>query len=184
MSSETLQYHHGKHVQAYVDNLNRLVAGTEFENEPLQVISVTAEGALYNNAAQVLNHNIFFSTLAPVATAKKAPTGELLTFINRDFGSFDNFKKEFGDKAKAHFGSGWTWLAIDNDDKLHILSMTNAENPLKMGYRPVMGMDVWEHSYYIDYRNNRGQYVDRLWDILDWKMIEMYFADMRDAVGL
>ena len=172
MSRETIEYHHGKHVQAYVDNLNKLIPGTPYADASLEEITRTAEGGIFNNGAQILNHIIFFDSFAPEAQAKHIPTGRLAEAIDRDFGSLENFKKEFNQSASGLFGSGWTWLAADTDGKLHIISLSNAGNPLRNRYWPLLGIDVWEHSYYIDYRNSRASYLDNLWRIVDWNQVE------------
>ncbi|MDR2085455.1 MAG: superoxide dismutase [Bacteroidales bacterium] len=175
MSKETIEYHHGKHVKTYVDNLNKLIPGTKFEHSSLEEITKNADGAIFNNGAQILNHSIFFDSFAPENEAKHKPTGKLSKAIERDFGSFDNFKKEFATSATGVFGSGWTWLTMDEDGKLKIISLPNAGNPLRDGYKPLLGFDVWEHSYYIDYRNKRAEYIENLWKIVDWKVIEKRF---------
>lgn len=172
MSRETIQYHHGKHVQAYVDNLNKLIPGTAYADASLEEIVRSADGGIFNNGAQILNHTLFFDTFAPEARAQKQPAGKLAEAIVRDFGSFDNFKKEFTRSASGIFGSGWAWLASDTSGKLHIIPLSNAGNPLRDGYTPLLGIDVWEHSYYIDYRNSRAGYLDNLWRIIDWETVE------------
>lgn len=177
MSQETIEYHHGKHVQAYVDNLNRLIVGTPFANATLEDISKKADGGIFNNGAQIYNHQIFFDSFAPESSAKHAPTGSLMAAIDRDFGSFDNFKTQFAQSANGQFGSGWTWLVADAGGKLRIVSYSNAGNPLKEGQKPLLGVDVWEHSYYIDYRNKRADYVENLWRIVDWNVIEGRYAN-------
>ncbi len=170
MSQETLEYHYGKHLKAYVDNVNKMIPNTVFENATLDEIVMKAEGPLFNNAAQVWNHNLFFLSFSP--KAKEAPEGALLEAINRDFGSLDAFKEQFEKAAVALFGSGWTWLAVGADGKLQIISESNAGNPLRKGLKTLMGVDVWEHSYYIDYRNRRADYLKAFWKILDWKTVE------------
>ena len=173
MSKETLEYHYGKHLQTYIDNLNNLIKGTPYENMTLEEISVKADGPIYNNGAQAWNHAFFFNSFSP--TPKSVPEGALAEAIKRDFSSFDAFKEQFGKAAIGLFGSGWTWLAADKDGKLVIVSESNAGNPLKKGLIPLLGIDVWEHSYYIDYRNRRADYVKNFWDIVDWKVIEKRF---------
>ncbi|MCC8035099.1 MAG: superoxide dismutase [Rikenellaceae bacterium] len=171
MSRETLEYHHGRHVQAYVDNLNRLISGTPYADASLEQITITADGAIFNNGAQILNHIIFFEGLAPEAAALKTPAGSLAAAVDRDFGSFDRFREQFNEKAAGQFGSGWAWLVSDNSGKLSILTTSNAGNPLRDGYVPLLGIDLWEHSYYIDYRNRRAEYLDNIWRIVDWEKI-------------
>ena len=171
MSKETIEYHYGKHHQAYVNNLNNLIPGTPYENMPLEEIIVKAEsGPIYNNAAQVWNHTFFFFTLSP--TPKSMPSGPLAEAIDRDFGSFDAFKEQFTSAAAALFGSGWTWLVKDRNGKLSIVSESNAGNPLRKGLHPLLTVDVWEHAYYIDYRNVRPDYLKNFWELVDWNTVE------------
>lgn len=170
MSKETLEYHYGKHHQTYVNNLNALIEGTKFADLSLQDIIRTSDGPIFNNAAQDLNHTIFFLSLSP--NPKKAPTGKLAEAINRDFGSFEAMKEQFTKSATGLFGSGWTWLAADEDGKLSISQESNAGNPLRRGLKPLMTCDVWEHAYYIDYRNKRPDFVTNFWDLLDWEFVE------------
>lgn len=179
MSQETIEFHHGKHVQAYVDKLNELIPGTDFANATLEDITMRSDGAIFNNGAQILNHIIFFDTFAAEANAKKIPTGDLASAINRDFGSLQAFKDAFDKAAAGVFGSGWTWLAADKDGRLSIISLSNAGNPLRDGYKPLWGVDVWEHSYYIDYRNARADYLKNLWRIVDWNVIEKRYAELK-----
>lgn len=170
MSQETLEYHYGKHHKTYVDNVNKLIVGTPYENMTLEEIVIKSDGPLFNNAAQAWNHNIFFTNFSP--NAKTKPEGALLAAIDRDFGSFDAFKEQFDKAAVGLFGSGWVWLAENKDGKLEILSESNAGNPLRKGLKTLMGVDVWEHSYYIDTRNSRPEYLKNFWSILDWKAVE------------
>lgn len=172
ISQQTIEYHYGKHLQAYVTNLNNLVPGTEFENKTVKEIVQTApDGAIFNNAGQVLNHELYFLQFAPKPT-KSAPEGALKAAIDRDFGSFENFKKEFTAASLAVFGSGWVWLSADKDGKLHITKEANAGNPVRQGLNPLLGFDVWEHSYYLDYQNRRGDHVNALWNIIEWDVVE------------
>lgn len=168
MSQETLEYHYGKHLQAYINNVNKMVIGTEFEQMSLDEIVKQSKGALFNNAAQVWNHNSFFTVLSPKEVAMPVALKELLT---KEFGSVEAFVETYRKNAVAVFGSGWVWLAKDNDGKLSILVMPNAGNPLTEGLQPILGIDVWEHSYYIDYRNNRGAYVDAFFKLVDWNEV-------------
>ncbi|MBQ9146687.1 MAG: superoxide dismutase [Rikenellaceae bacterium] len=172
ISEETLRYHHGKHLQTYVNNVNNLIADTRFVTMTLEDIERQADGPLYNNAAQVLNHNLYFLTLAPAAVAKHAPEGPLAAAIKRDFGSFDAMKVQLAKAATSLFGSGWVWLAENRNGNLVILSESNAGNPLRHGLTPLLGIDVWEHAYYIDYRNDRARSIDQLWDVIDWQVVE------------
>ena len=170
MSSETLEYHYGKHLQTYVNNLNGLIQGTKYEDASLETIIKEVEGPIFNNAAQVWNHTHFFLSLSP--KAKKTPEGKLAEAINRDFGSFEKFKEEFSAAAGSIFGSGWAWLACDGNGKLSITKESNAGNPMQHGLTPLMTCDVWEHAYYIDYRNRRPDFVKNFWEVLDWAVIE------------
>ena len=170
ISSETIDYHYGKHLQAYVDNLNKLIPGTDFENASLEEIIKKADGPVFNNAAQIWNHTFYFDTFSP--KAQKEPVAKLAQAINSKWGSMEAFKAEFEKKAVALFGSGWTWLVADSDGNLDIVNESNAGNPLRNGLKPLMTIDVWEHAYYIDYRNKRLDSVKAAWNILDWKKIE------------
>jgi Fe-Mn family superoxide dismutase len=170
ISAETIDYHYGKHLQTYVNNLNGLVPGTEFADANLEEIIRNASGPIFNNAAQVWNHTLYFLQFSP--TPQSAPTGKLAGAIDRDFGSFDAFKEQFAKSALGLFGSGWTWLTADAEGKLDIVNAPNAGNPLTEGKRPLMVIDVWEHAYYIDHRNARAASVEAFWKILDWKIAE------------
>lgn len=172
VSEETLRYHHGKHLQTYVNNVNNLIADTRFVTMTLEDIVRQADGTLYNNAAQVLNHNLYFLTLAPSSVAKHTPEGPLAAAIDRDFGSFEAMKVQLAKAATSLFGSGWVWLAENRNGNLVILSESNAGNPLRHGLTPLLGIDVWEHAYYIDYRNDRARSIDQLWDVIDWQVVE------------
>lgn len=168
MSRETIEYHYGKHLQTYIDNLNRLVAGTPYEEAGLEEIITKADGAVFNNAAQTWNHTFFFESLTPEKT--EVPE-KLQKLLERDFGSVESFKEKFQNTAVGLFGSGWTWLAQDKDGKLHIIAEPNAGNPLKSGYRPLLTIDVWEHAYYIDYRNRRAAFAEKFWEIVNWNKV-------------
>ncbi|HNW57187.1 MAG TPA: superoxide dismutase [Bacteroidales bacterium] len=169
ISEETLDYHYGKHHQTYVNNLNGLVPGTEFDKSDLETIIRKAEGGIYNNAAQVWNHTFYFESFSP--SGAKIPAGILADAINNSFGSFDSFKELFTKAASTLFGSGWAWLVKNEDGTLQIIQESNAGNPLRKGLKPVMTCDVWEHAYYIDYRNKRPDYLKSFWEILDWDII-------------
>lgn len=173
ISKETIEYHYGKHLQTYINNLNKLITGTEFENADLETIVKKSDGAIFNNAAQTWNHTIYFNTFSP--NARQHPEGKLRTAIEKEWGSFDNFKKEFTAAGSAIFGSGWVWLAKTPEGQLVILKESNAGNPLTKGYTPLLGIDVWEHSYYLDYQNRRADHLEALWTIIDWKSIESRF---------
>lgn len=171
ISQQTMDLHYGKHLQAYVNNLNNLVPGTEFENKDLHTIVSTApDGAIFNNAGQVLNHALYFSQFSP-NPATKEPTGKLAEKINRDFGSFEDFKKEFTAASVSLFGSGWAWLSEDKNGKLLITKEANGSNPVRAGLNPLLGFDVWEHSYYLDYQNRRADHINALWNIIDWDVV-------------
>lgn len=178
ISKETIEYHYGKHLQGYVDNLNKLVAGTEYEGMPLEEIVVKAQGGIFNNAGQILNHNLYFTQFAPVKEATTEGMNELAVMkaIIRDFGSLEAFKAEFEQKGVTLFGSGWVWLAADKDGKLVITQEPNAGNPLTKGLKPLLTMDVWEHAYYIDYRNRRAAHLQALWQIINWNEIERRYV--------
>ncbi len=170
ISKQTVEFHHGKHVQAYVNKVNELIPGTKFENLPLEEIIKTSDGAIFNNAAQIWNHEIYFNTFSPEGGGE--PFGAVAEAINKKFGSFEKFKKEFNDASVAIFGSGWSWLVTDKDGNLSIMKESNAGNPLKSGLVALIGFDVWEHSYYLDYQNRRADHVNELWKIIDWKVVE------------
>ena len=176
ISEQTLSFHYGKHLQTYVDNLNKLIAGTEFEQMTLEEIVCKSQGGIFNNAGQMLNHNLYFTQFSPVSANNHAPQGALLDTIVRDFGSLDNFKTEFEQKGTTLFGSGWVWLSADKDGKLVITQETNANNPLTKGLKPLLTMDVWEHAYYLDYQNRRAAHLHALWDIINWEEIERRYS--------
>lgn len=169
ISPETIDYHYGKHEKAYIDNLNNLIAGTKYEDMALEEIIRQSEGTLFNNASQAWNHIFYFFTFSP--DGAKEPSGELRKAIDLQFGSFDNFKKEFVEAGVKLFGSGWVWLACDEDGKLMIIQKQNAGNPLTDGLIPLLTFDVWEHAYYIDYKNRRAEALEKLWDIVDWDVV-------------
>ena len=173
LSQATIEYHYGKHLQTYVDNLNNLVGDTEYEGMTLREIVIAApKGPLFNNAGQVLNHTLYFEQFTATPLPKNQPSGALISAIRFDFGSFDTMKKKMEDASAALFGSGWVWLVQDDSDKLSIVSCPNGDNPIRQGLTPLYGIDVWEHAYYLDYQNRRAEYVKRLWDIVDWEMVE------------
>lgn len=174
ISKQTLEFHHGKHHLNYVNTLNKLIPGTRFENATLDVMVKEADGAIFNNAAQVWNHTFYFNSFS--ATPKRMPEGELLTVINRDFGSFEKFQEEFTKAAVGQFGSGWAWLASDKSGKLSIVAFSNAGNPLRDGLTPLIACDVWEHAYYLDYQNRRADYVKQFWELLNWSFVEKVYA--------
>lgn len=169
ISKETLDYHHGKHHQAYVTNLNKLIVGTEFEDMSLEDIILKSSGGIFNNAAQVFNHTFYWNCLSPKGGGE--PAGALASAIEEAFGSFSAFKEKFSATAVGTFGSGWAWLVKDKDGKLEIVSTSNAATPLTEGKTPLLTCDVWEHAYYIDYRNARPAYVDKFWELVNWDFV-------------
>ena len=169
ISRETLDFHYGKHHQAYVDNLNKLTDGTEHADSSLEDIIRSASGGLFNNAAQVWNHTFYWHCMRPEGGGD--PFGDLADAINRDFGSADNFREKFTQSAVGNFGSGWTWLVKTPEGKLELLNTSNAENPLTGPNVPLLTCDVWEHAYYIDYRNARPKYVGEFWKVLNWDFV-------------
>lgn len=170
ISQETVDYHYGKHEKAYIDNLNRLIKGSQFEDMELEDVIRHSSGALFNNASQAWNHIFYFFTFAPSSGGE--PGGELRAAIDRDFGSFDDFKKAFVDAGVGLFGSGWVWLSRDESGKLFITQEPNAGNPMTSGLTPLLTFDVWEHAYYLDYQNRRADALNKLWDIVDWEVVE------------
>lgn len=170
ISRRTVDFHYGKHEKAYIDNLNNLIEGTEFADLPLEEIIHDAKGPLFNNASQAWNHIFYFFSFSPDGGGE--PEGELREAIDRDFGSFENFKKEFVDAGVKLFGSGWVWLSRDSDGKLFITQEGNAGNPITKGLTPILTFDVWEHAYYLDYQNRRADALNALWDIIDWPIVE------------
>lgn len=174
ISQETLEFHYGKHHQAYVTNLNKLVAGSAQENQSLETLIKTAEGAVFNNAAQIWNHTFYWHSLSPQGGGN--PKGSLLTAINESFGDLESFKKEFTQVAATTFGSGWAWLVKKPDGHLAIVSTSNAANPMTQGLTPLLTCDVWEHAYYIDYRNARPDYLTAFWHLVNWEFAEKNFS--------
>jgi Fe-Mn family superoxide dismutase len=170
ISKQTMEFHHDKHLQAYVNNLNNLIQGTKFENADLETIVKESDGAIFNNAGQILNHNLYFTQFSPKGGGK--PSGKLAQAIDSKWGSFENFQKEFEASGVSLFGSGWVWLAADKDGNLSITKEPNGGNPVAKGLKPLLGFDVWEHAYYLDYQNRRADYLKGLWSIVDWKVVE------------
>ena len=168
ISRETLQYHHGKHHAGYVNKLNALIKDTKYQDLSLEEIIQTSDNGIYNNAAQVYNHNFYFNGLSRKITA---PSKELLALFCRDFGSFETFKDIFIETAAGLFGSGWVWLSIDSEGNLVLESLTNADTPLLAGHSPLLNCDVWEHAYYIDNRNARTDYLDVWWKHINWDFV-------------
>ena len=171
ISKQTLEFHHGKHLAGYVNNLNGLLEGSPLAGLPLEEIVLKATGGMLNNAGQILNHNLYFGQFT-APKADNAPTGQLAEAIVRDFGSFEVFKEAFQKGGATLFGSGWVWLSADKDGKLVITQETNAANPIQKGLKPLLTFDVWEHAYYLDYQNRRPDHLAALWQIIDWNVIE------------
>ena len=171
ISKQTLEFHHGKHLAGYVNNLNGLLEGSPLAGLSLEEIVLKAEGGVLNNAGQILNHNLYFEQYC-APRADNAPKGKLAEAIVRDFGSFEAFKEAFQKGGATLFGSGWVWLSADKDGKLVITQETNAANPVQKGLKPLLTFDVWEHAYYLDYQNRRPDHLAALWQIVDWEVIE------------
>ena len=177
ISAQTLEFHHGKHLQGYVDNLNKLIADTPFEEMWLEEIVRQSTGGMFNNAGQILNHNLYFTQFGPAATVAKAPTAALAEQIVKQWGSLDAFKAEFESKGATLFGSGWVWLSAQEDGTLVITQESGASNPVTEGFKPLLTFDVWEHAYYLDYQNRRAAHLSALWQIVDWRVIESRYDD-------
>jgi Fe-Mn family superoxide dismutase len=174
ISAETISFHYGKHHQTYVTNLNKLVPGTAFEGLSVEQIIMKAEGGIFNNAAQIWNHTFYWNGLTP--NGKDVASGALASAITEKFGSFDEFKAKFSTSAATNFGAGWTWLVKNNDGSIEIVNTSNAGCPLTDGQTPLLTCDVWEHAYYIDYRNARPKYVETFWKLVNWDFVEANFA--------
>lgn len=170
ISARTVDFHYGKHEKAYIDNLNRLIKGTEFEDMELEEVIAHAKGPLFNNASQAWNHIFYFFSFSPEGS--REPSGRLREAIERDFGSFEKFKEAFVDAGVGLFGSGWVWLSRDDAGKLFITQGPNAGNPITDGLTPLLCFDVWEHAYYLDYQNRRADALKKLWDIVDWDIVD------------
>lgn len=169
ISKETIEYHYGKHHQTYINNINKLITGTEYEDMSLEDIIKNSSGGIFNNAAQIFNHNFYWQCLSPNQGGEAS--GKLAELINENFGSFAAFKEKFTATALAAFGSGWTWLIKNPDGSLSIENTSNAATPITEGKVPLLTCDVWEHAYYIDYRNARANYVEKFWDIVNWDFV-------------
>lgn len=175
ISIETIEYHYGKHHQTYITNLNNLIKGTSFEKKTLEEIIRSSDGGIFNNAAQVWNHTFYWHCLSPNAGGE--PTGKVAEAIVSSFGSFAEFKQQFTDAAIKNFGAGWTWLVKKADGKLAIVNTSNAATPLISLDTPLLTIDVWEHAYYIDYRNARAKYLDNFWELVNWKFVAENMAN-------
>ncbi len=174
ISAETLDYHYGKHHQTYVTNLNKLVEGTDYANQTLETIIKNSDGGLFNNAAQVWNHTFYWNCLSPNGGGE--PSGALADAINNKYGSFDQFKEAFTQNAVTNFGSGWTWLVKTADGGVDIVNTSNAGTPITEGFTALLTCDVWEHAYYIDYRNARPNYLSAFWNLVNWDFATQNFA--------
>lgn len=174
ISRETIGFHHGKHLMAYVNNLNALLPGTAFEGMALEDIVRKADGGILNNAGQILNHELYFGQFA-APKENNRPVGRVAEAIRRDFGSFEAFKEEFQKKGVTLFGSGWVWLSADTEGKLVITQEVNAANPVQRGLKPLLTFDVWEHAYYLDYQNRRPDHLAALWPIVNWEVVEQRY---------
>lgn len=171
MSEKTMSCHYDKHFKTYVDNLNRIVNGTHFEGLSLEdVVRKAPEGLIANNAGQALNHQLFFEQFLPSRDAK-SPSGELLFLIEQSFSSFDKMREQMDNAAKLLFGSGWVFLAMDSNGKMQVMSLHNADSPIRHGLSPILTIDMWEHAYYLDYQNRRAEYLDNFWMIVNWHVI-------------
>ena len=184
ISAETIGFHHGKHLQAYVDNLNKLLPGSPFEGLSLEEIVSKADGAIFNNAGQVLNHNMYFTQFKPAAPELveglvEGPTGKLKAQIEEQWGTIDAFKADFVAKGVGLFGSGWVWLSAAPGGTLVISQEPNAGNPVTRGLKPILTFDVWEHAYYLDYQNRRAAQLEALWGIVDWKVVEGRYLEIK-----
>ncbi|MDO4714781.1 MAG: superoxide dismutase [Bacteroidales bacterium] len=175
ISQTTMELHHGKHLVAYINNLNNALPGSGFEGMTLEEIVMKSEGAIFNNAGQTLNHNLYFTQFA-APQADRKPVGQLAKAIEATFGSFEAFQKEFQQKGATVFGSGWVWLAADKEGKLYITQEANAGNPVTRGLKPIFGLDVWEHAYYVDYQNRRPDHLAAIWPIVDWNVLEARYT--------
>ena len=176
ISAQTLGFHHGKHLQTYVNNLNAALPDSGLEGKSLEEVVLQAQGGILNNAGQILNHNLYFAQFR-VPQADNAPTGRLAEAIARDFGSFEAFKEAFAKAGATLFGSGWAWLSADNEGNLKITQESNASNPILHGLKPLLTMDVWEHAYYLDYQNRRPDHLAALWQIIDWDVVAARYEE-------
>lgn len=175
ISAETLDYHYGKHHQTYVTNLNNLVPGSEFEGQSLEEIIMKSSGGVFNNAAQVWNHTFYWNCLRAPSEGN-APSGALADAINATFGSFEEFQKKFSTSAATNFGSGWTWLVKNEDGSIEIFNTSNAGTPMTEGKKALLTIDVWEHAYYVDFRNARPKYLEAVWQLINWDFVAENFA--------
>jgi Fe-Mn family superoxide dismutase len=182
ISRETLEYHYGKHHKAYLDKLNKLIEGTQFENQSVVDIIQQSEGDIFNNSAQVWNHTFYWHCMSP--QKEQQPQGPLLDKLKAEFGSLDEFKKRFAEAAIANFGSGWTWLVKNSNGTLSIVNTDDADTPIRTKANPILTCDVWEHAYYIDYRNARAKYVDAFWNVVNWRYVQENYGHEGQALDL
>lgn len=173
ISQKTLEFHYGKHHQTYVNNLNKLIIGTKFENSSFEEILLNSEGGVFNNVAQIWNHTFYWNCLSP--NGGGTPNGKLLSAIESTFGSFEEFKDKFSTAAATLFGAGWAWLVKNKDGELKIIQSPNAGNPMTDGFTPLLTCDVWEHAYYLDKQNRRPAYIEDFWKLVDWDAVEHRF---------
>ena len=184
ISAQTIAFHHGKHLQAYVDNLNKLLPGSEYEGMTLEeIVRQASGGAVLNNAGQILNHEMYFMQFKPASEAVQGPEGALAAQIVKQWGSIEAFKAEFEAKGVGLFGSGWVWLSADADGTLVITQEANAANPVQKGLKPLLTFDVWEHAYYLDYQNRRAAHLAALWQIVDWSVVEKRWEGILTVKG-
>jgi Fe-Mn family superoxide dismutase len=176
ISSKTLEYHYGKHHRAYVDNLNKLITNTEFADKSLIEIIKSASGGIFNNAAQVYNHTFYWNCLSPHSLK---PSSKLLVAIEENFGSFEKFKEEFSAASAGQFGSGWGWLCVNSDGQLVVISTANQDSPYMHGLTPILGLDVWEHAYYLHYQNRRPDYISAFWNVVNWDQVEENYRNAK-----
>ena len=177
ISAQTLSFHHGKHLQAYVDNLNKLLPGSEYEGMALEeIVRKAPAGPVFNNAGQILNHELYFTQFKPASEAVQNPEGALAAQIEKQWGSFEAFQKEFEAKGSTLFGSGWVWLSADAKGTLQISQEAGAHNPVEKGLKPLLTFDVWEHAYYLDYQNRRPDHLKALWGIVNWDEVERRYT--------
>jgi Fe-Mn family superoxide dismutase len=169
ISAETFDYHHGKHQQAYVNKLNELIKGSKFEYMPLEEIILSSEGPVFNNAAQIWNHTFFWNCMKPQGGGK--PSGKVADLISAKWRSFEKFQEEFSESAVANFGSGWTWLVLNKKNEIEIFNTSNAQTPKTSGMKALLTIDVWEHAYYIDYRNSRPDFIKTFWNVVNWDFV-------------
>lgn len=182
ISTETLEYHHGKHHKAYVDKLNKLIEGTPFQNQSVVDIVQESSGSIFNNAAQVWNHTFYWHCMSP--RTGQQPQGQLLDKIKGEFGSFEDFQKRFAEAAISNFGSGWTWLVKNSNGTLSIQNTDDADTPIRTGGNPILTCDVWEHAYYIDYRNARAKYVEAFWNVVNWQFVQENYGHETQTMNL